>query len=144
MPTTALAGYSALAARGVSLAAGEHLQQREAFALLVSQKILAVIQPDLAMIGGLTPVLDLCVLANLMDVVVSPHFLLGLFVHVAAAAPALQWLEDFPLLEPMFEGWSEIKQGNCRREMRSVMVWFWRTDFWRKPKAADDLGVFFR
>jgi L-alanine-DL-glutamate epimerase-like enolase superfamily enzyme len=39
---------------------------------------------------------------------VSPHFLPGLFAHVAAAAPALRWLEEFPLLEPLFEGWPGI------------------------------------
>jgi aspartate kinase len=39
---------------------------------------------------------------------VSPHFLPGLFVHLAAALPGLRWLEDFPLLEPLFEGWPHI------------------------------------
>jgi L-alanine-DL-glutamate epimerase-like enolase superfamily enzyme len=111
LPATALSGYYALSKIGVSLAAGEHFQQLETFSLLMSQKILSVIQPDLAMIGGLTPILDLCVLASAMDIVVSPHFLPGLFVHVAAASPALRWLEDFPLIEPMFDGWPEMKDG---------------------------------
>jgi L-alanine-DL-glutamate epimerase-like enolase superfamily enzyme len=111
LPSTALSGYRHLATAGVSLAAGEHFQQREIFSSLMSEKVLSVIQPDLAMIGGLTPVLDLGVLAEAMDVVVSPHFLAGLFVHVGAACPAVRWLEDFPLLEPMFEGWPEAKEG---------------------------------
>jgi L-alanine-DL-glutamate epimerase-like enolase superfamily enzyme len=111
LPATSLAGYATLSTMGVSLAAGEHFQQREIFSALIAQKILAVVQPDLAMIGGLTPVLDLCVLAEAMDVVVSPHFLPGLFVHVAAAHAALRWLEDFPLIEPVFEGWPDTKKG---------------------------------
>jgi L-alanine-DL-glutamate epimerase-like enolase superfamily enzyme len=67
-----------------------------------------VIQPDLAMVGGLTPVLEIATLAEAFDAIVSPHFLPGLFAHVAAAAPALRWLEEFPLLEPLFDGWPGI------------------------------------
>jgi hypothetical protein len=39
---------------------------------------------------------------------VSPHFLPGLFVHVAAVSPAIVWLEQFPLLEPLFDGWPQL------------------------------------
>jgi hypothetical protein len=46
---------------------------------------------------------------------VSPHFLPGLFVHVAAASPAVRWLEQFPLLEPLFDGWPELSpEGTLR------------------------------
>ena len=55
--------------------------------------------------GGLTPILQVTALCESFGVSVSPHFLPGLFVHVAAASPAVTWLEDFPLLEPLFEGW---------------------------------------
>ena len=51
------------------------------------ERIASVIQPDLAMVGGLTPVLELSTLAEAFDAIVSPHFLPGLFAHVAAAAP---------------------------------------------------------
>ena len=33
---------------------------------------------------------------------VAPHFLPALFIHLAAAAPGIRWMEDFPLLEPLF------------------------------------------
>ncbi len=106
--STSLEGYRALTTTGVALAGGEHFQQREIFASLMADRVLSVAQPDLAMIGGLTPVLDICGLADALGVVVSPHFLPGLFVHVAAASPSVKWLEDFPLLEPMFEGWPAL------------------------------------
>ena len=108
IPTSALAGYRALAPSSVAIAAGEHLQQLETFVTLMTERVLSVVQPDLAMIGGITPILDLCVVAGSLGIVVSPHFLPGLFVHLAAAAPNLRWLEDFPLLEPMFEGWPSV------------------------------------
>ena len=55
----------------------------------------SVIQPDLAMVGGLTPVLELATLAEAFDATVSPHFLPGLFAHVAAAAIACAGSRNF-------------------------------------------------
>jgi L-alanine-DL-glutamate epimerase-like enolase superfamily enzyme len=108
LPASEVAGYRALAQHGVGIATGEHFQSRESFVSLMTEGAVAVIQPDLAMVGGLTPVLELCTVANALNVAVSPHFFPGLFVHVAAAAPNLKWLEDFPLLEPLFDGWPAI------------------------------------
>jgi L-alanine-DL-glutamate epimerase-like enolase superfamily enzyme len=109
LPAYAIEGYRKLAAiSGVAIATGEHLQTRANFLPFVSERIASVIQPDLAMAGGLTPVLEIATLAESFDAIVSPHFLPGLFAHVAAAAPALRWLEEFPLLEPLFEGWPGI------------------------------------
>lgn len=109
LPAYALEGYRRLAASaGAAIATGEHLQTRATFLPFVSERIASVIQPDVAMVGGLTPVLEIAALAEAYDAIVSPHFLPGLFAHVAAAAPALRWLEEFPLLEPLFEGWPAI------------------------------------
>jgi L-alanine-DL-glutamate epimerase-like enolase superfamily enzyme len=88
LPAGAVEGYRALArAGGAAVAAGEHLQGRQAFHAFLSERLVAVIQPG-----------------------VAPHFLPGLFVHLGAAAPAVTWLEDFPLLEPLFDGWPETQR----------------------------------
>jgi L-alanine-DL-glutamate epimerase-like enolase superfamily enzyme len=108
LPAHALEGYRRLAPAGAAIATGEHLQTRADFLPFISERIASVIQPDLAMVGGLTPVLEIATLADSFDAIVSPHFLPGLFAHVAAAAPALRWLEEFPLLEPLFEGWPAV------------------------------------
>jgi L-alanine-DL-glutamate epimerase-like enolase superfamily enzyme len=109
LPAYAIEGYRRLAATsGVAIATGEHLQTRTSFLPFMAERIASVIQPDLAMVGGLTPVLEIATLAESFDAIMSPHFLPGLFAHVAAAAPALRWLEEFPLLEPLFEGWPGI------------------------------------
>ena len=109
LPAHSVEGYRMLAASAsAAIATGEHLQTRASFLPFISERIAAVIQPDLAMIGGLTPVLELATLAESFDAIVSPHFLPGLFTQVAAAAPAMRWLEEFPLLEPLFDGWPEI------------------------------------
>lgn len=108
LQAASIEGYRALAGVGAAVAAGEHLQGREAFLPYVAEHLAAVVQPDLAMAGGLTPVADVARLAEVFGVTVSPHFLPGLFVHVAAACPAVTWLEEFPLLEPLFEGWPVV------------------------------------
>jgi L-alanine-DL-glutamate epimerase-like enolase superfamily enzyme len=110
LPAAALEGYRALTlGGGTAVATGEHLQGRGAFLPFIQEHLAAVMQPDLAMAGGLTPILEIAALCDAFDVGVSPHFLPGLFVHLAAASPAVTWLEDFPLVEPLFEGWPEMK-----------------------------------
>jgi L-alanine-DL-glutamate epimerase-like enolase superfamily enzyme len=107
LPAHAYNGYRALKAGGglVPIATGEHMQDLRQMVSLMSERIVSVVQPDLAMIGGLSPALDLAHTAELLDVTVSPHFLPGIFAHLAAASSSVQWLEDFPLLEPLFDGW---------------------------------------
>lgn len=107
---SALDEYRALAASGgATMAAGEHLQGLGAFLPFLSERLIGVVQPDLAMAGGLTPAIEIATVAEGFGIAVTPHFLPGLFVHAAAACPAVTWLEEFPLLEPLFEGWPELQ-----------------------------------
>lgn len=109
LPSQAANGYRLLKeTTSVPIAMGEHVQDSALLAAMMADRTVSLIQPDLAMIGGLTPVLDLAIVAEALDVTVSPHFLPGLFAHVAAATSSLRWLEEFPLLEPLFEGWPKL------------------------------------
>jgi L-alanine-DL-glutamate epimerase-like enolase superfamily enzyme len=135
LPASALAAYRALVPSSVAIAAGEHFQQLETFVSLMTERALSVAQPDLAMIGGITPVLDLCVVADALGVVVSPHFLPGLLVHLAAVAPNLRWLEDFPLLEPMFDGWPTITAQGQMAPGSSPGHGLVLGDRYRKPRS---------
>lgn len=73
-------------------------------------QLVSVLHPDFAMIGGLTPCLEVARMAQAFGVSVSPHFLPGLFVHLAAASEAVHWLEDFPLLEEIVQGTPEMSR----------------------------------
>ncbi len=109
LPSKDLGGYRRLAGEyGNLIATGEHLQGLVEFEPYISGQMAATLQPDLAMIGGLTPSLQLAQICAFHGMGLAPHFLPGLFVHIAAAAPALTWLEEFTLLEPMFDGWPEL------------------------------------
>jgi L-alanine-DL-glutamate epimerase-like enolase superfamily enzyme len=112
LPAQAFAGLRLLKKSSrVPLAIGEHFQDVSCLVDLMAEGVANVVQPDLAMIGGLTPTLDLALVAEAFDLVVSPHFLPGLFMHIAAASSSVRWLEDFPLLEPLFDGWPTISGG---------------------------------
>lgn len=105
LPATDVAAYRDLARRSpVTLATGEHLRSSAEAAQFLRARLCGVIQPDLQAMGGLTECLRTAQFAEHCNVEVSPHFLPGLFVQLAAAAPNVTWLEDFPLLEPLFDG----------------------------------------
>lgn len=108
LPSDDLEGYRVLSRRSARIATGEHLQGLTESLPFIAGRLCAVIQPDLAMAGGLTECLRIARVAEAFGMEVSPHFLPGLFVHLAAAAPNLSWLEDFPLVEPLFDGWPEM------------------------------------
>ena len=109
LPASDIKGYAALAqAARVPIATGEHLQRTVEVLPFIEDRSLAVIQPDLAMMGGITECLRVAHLAEHFGLVVSPHFLPALFVHLAAAAPAIKWLEHFPLLEVLFDAPAEM------------------------------------
>jgi L-alanine-DL-glutamate epimerase-like enolase superfamily enzyme len=104
LPAYDYAGFAQLAPTSpVAIATGEHLQGCAEFQPLFAAKGCALAQPDPAMMGGITECLRLATVAEHFGVVVAPHFNPALFIHVAAAAPAMQWLEDFPVLEPLFD-----------------------------------------
>jgi L-alanine-DL-glutamate epimerase-like enolase superfamily enzyme len=106
LPAHALSAYRALTrCAPVAIATGEHLQTIADFLPYLSEGLIDVVQPDLAMMGGITPILKLCTLAETFNLTLSPHFLPGLFVHVAAASKTVRQLEEFPLIESLFEGW---------------------------------------
>lgn len=112
LPADDIAGHRALAHAYPGLVAtGEHLQGLAESLPFLSERLCGLFQPDLAAMGGLTECLRVARIAEAFGIEVSPHFLPGLFVHLAMAAPNLSWLEDFPLVEPLFVGWPVMENG---------------------------------
>ncbi len=97
-------GFATLSANcPVPIATGEHHQGAVELTPLMNARAVSILQPDLAMMGGITESLRLAHIAEHYNLVVSPHFLPALFIHLAGAAPSIRWMEDFPLLEPLFD-----------------------------------------
>lgn len=112
LPAGDVNGYAALAATcPVPIATGEHHQGAVELAPIFEARSCAVVQPDLAMMGGISECLRVAHIAEHYNLVVAPHFLPALFVHLAAAAPAVRWLEHFPLLEPLFVDLPEMDEN---------------------------------
>lgn len=104
LTATDYAAHAALAAASPTpIATGEHLQGTIEVMPLLTAGACSTIQPDLAAMGGLSECLRVAWQAEHFGVSCAPHFLPALFVHMAAAAPSVTWLEDFPLLEPLFD-----------------------------------------
>ena len=114
LPARDVDGFRALAGTSpVPIATGERLQGLHEAAPFLKENLVSVIQPDLAMMGGLSECLRVAQLAEAHNIAVAPHFLPALFVHLAAVAPNLVWLEHFPLLEPLFENPAVVNsEGN--------------------------------
>ena len=107
-----ITGYEELALHSpVPLATGEHHQGLVELIPFFDSKCCAVVQPDLAMMGGITETMRVSTIAGYHGLVVAPHFLPSLFVHLAAAAPAINWLEHFPLLEPLFDSPVDVDES---------------------------------
>lgn len=103
LPATNHAGFAALAANAPApIATGENLHGSVEAGPYVRNHWCSVIQPDLSRMGGLTECLRIAQLAEHCNVEVAPHYLPWFFVHLAAAAPNLTWLEDFPTVEGLF------------------------------------------
>lgn len=102
-PSGDLRAYRALnSASPLPIAAGEHAQGMcELLPFIDEGPLLRVVQPDLAMMGGLSECLRVAEECARCGPLVAPHFLPGLFAHL----PGMAWLEEFALLEPLFEGW---------------------------------------
>jgi L-alanine-DL-glutamate epimerase-like enolase superfamily enzyme len=103
LPAQNLSGYRYISTRSSSaIALGEHLQGMTEAYPFMADGLCSIIQPDLAMMGGLTECLRIARYAEVLGISVAPHFLPHIFIHLAAVSENVIWLEDFPLLEPLF------------------------------------------
>jgi L-alanine-DL-glutamate epimerase-like enolase superfamily enzyme len=103
LPPSEPDGYARLSRNApVPIATGENLRGSNEAAPYLSGRWCSLIQPDLTVMGGLSECLRTAQLAEQAGIATAPHFLPGVFVQLAAAAPNLIWLEDFVTVEPLF------------------------------------------
>lgn len=82
---------------------GEHLCSAREFVPFVTAHALDVLQPNVAMVGGITEVMRVGELAAAHGLGFAPHFLSELHIHVAAALDNTTYLEFFPFLDEYVE-----------------------------------------
>jgi L-alanine-DL-glutamate epimerase-like enolase superfamily enzyme len=105
-------GHAALARElATPIATGEMLTSVREHAELIRHDAVDFIQPDAPRVGGITPFLKICALAEEKRLLLAPHFAMEIHVHLAAAYPFEPWVEHFEWLEPLFQERLRIQDG---------------------------------
>jgi L-alanine-DL-glutamate epimerase-like enolase superfamily enzyme len=73
-----------------------------------------VIMHDAPRIGGITPFLKVAGLAQSRGMIMAPHFVMEIHLHLAAAYEQQAWVEHFEWLEPLFNERLDIRDGKMR------------------------------
>jgi L-alanine-DL-glutamate epimerase-like enolase superfamily enzyme len=111
------------ASTDIPIAAGETEQTRFAFRDLIAARAVDVLQPDVAIAGGITETLRICALAASHGLTVAPHLWGGAILfasglHLAVATPCVTTLEfsrgENPLLNDLVQEPFELIDGHVR------------------------------
>ena len=70
-----------------------------------------LIMHDAPRIGGITPFLKVAGMAESRNLLLAPHFVMEIHVHLAAAYAHQAWVEHFEWLEPVFNERLQIRDG---------------------------------
>lgn len=79
----------------IPIATGEIEATRWGFAPLIRDRVADVLQPDAAVVGGLTEWQRIAHTAASFDLPLAPHWFSDLHVHCVASAPNALWIEQF-------------------------------------------------
>jgi L-alanine-DL-glutamate epimerase-like enolase superfamily enzyme len=110
-----VAGHAALAAQlDTPIGSGEMLTSAAEVAAYVESGAVDVIMHDAPRIGGITPFLKVAGLAQSRGMIMAPHFVMEIHLHLAAAYEQQAWVEHFEWLEPLFNERLDIRDGKMR------------------------------
>jgi galactonate dehydratase len=92
----------------VPVSSGESLSSKQHFAELISHNALAVYQPEIMVLGGITQARQVCAMAEAANAVVAPHNAQGPIstvacLHLAASCPNYMIQEYFDLYNVSWE-----------------------------------------
>ncbi|GAA2264668.1 mandelate racemase/muconate lactonizing enzyme family protein [Glycomyces scopariae] len=106
-----LAHQRLAAATAIPIAVGESLYSLRQFQTYARLGAAAVLQPDAARIGGVTPWLKAAHLAEAHSLPVAPHFLMELHASLAAAVPNGRYVEHIPQLRAVAADTVRLRDG---------------------------------
>jgi L-alanine-DL-glutamate epimerase-like enolase superfamily enzyme len=115
MPADDVGAHRRLAAATrVPVAVGESMYSLSQFKDYLASDACAIVQADVARIGGITPWLKVAHLAEAHNVPICPHFLMELHVSLVCAVPNAPWLEYIPQLDLIAPEGLRIENGRAR------------------------------
>ncbi len=107
-----IAGHTALAARlDTPIGTGEMLTSAAEALGYIDTGAVDVIMHDAPRLGGITPFLKVAYAAEQRGMIMAPHFVMEIHLHLAAAYEHQTWVEHFEWLEPAFNERLEIRDG---------------------------------
>jgi L-alanine-DL-glutamate epimerase-like enolase superfamily enzyme len=105
-------GHARLASKlDIAIASGEMLFGLDEFRSYLERNALAVVQPDITRLGGLTGCLKVAALAETHHRPISPHLFPEVAVHLACGLQVVTSVEYMPWLYPLFANPPKIEQG---------------------------------
>ncbi|MCQ4258832.1 L-talarate/galactarate dehydratase [Stutzerimonas stutzeri] len=105
-------GHAALAAQlDTPIGTGEMLTSASEALAYVDTGAVDVIMHDAPRLGGITPFLKVASAAEQRGMIMAPHFVMEIHLHLAAAYEHQTWVEHFEWLEPAFNERLEIRDG---------------------------------
>jgi len=112
LPADDIAGHASLrAATSIPVAVGESMYSVGQFGAYLRTGAAAIVQPDVARVGGITPWLKIAHLAEAHNVSVAPHFLMELHAPLVCAIPNALYLEHIPQLRALTRTQLRIENG---------------------------------
>ncbi|EBF9514958.1 mandelate racemase/muconate lactonizing enzyme family protein [Salmonella enterica subsp. enterica serovar Kingston] len=90
---------------------GEMLTSAGEVAEYIRQGTVDLVMHDAPRIGGITPFLKVQQMAEDHGLMMAPHFVMEIHLHLAAAYAHETWVEHFEWLEPVFNERLEIRDG---------------------------------
>ena len=112
MPAESVDAHRRLSlATSVPVAIGESLYHPGQFGEYMKADACAIVQADVARVGGITPWLKVAHAAEALNLDVCPHFLMELHVSLCAAVPNATWVEYIPQLDSLTVKRVRIEDG---------------------------------
>lgn len=90
---------------------GEMLTSVKEVAAYIEKEAADLIMHDAPRVGGITPFLKVSQLAENRGLMMAPHFVMEIHIHLAAVYAHETWIEHFEWLEPVFNERLEIANG---------------------------------
>jgi L-rhamnonate dehydratase len=120
VPPEDVAGYVRVRDRSgdTYIVGGEQHAGVHEFRQLIDAGAVDIVQPDANVTGGITDWMKIYNLATAYNVVVSPHALQWIHIHMAAALPNVKWIEYFMADNELFDFQVKLFKGPRIRETR--------------------------
>lgn len=90
---------------------GEMLTSAREVTDFIRQNAVDVVMHDAPRVGGITPFLRVQQMAEEYGLMMAPHFVMEIHLHLAAAYAHETWVEHFEWLEPVFNERIDIRDG---------------------------------